>query len=72
VSGYTGESMMAAAEKHYRTAEKLLGAMDSTWGNVITDRLIHATAHTQAGLLAVELARYALSPDNDDSWDGFQ
>ena len=72
MSGYTGESMMAAAERHYRAAEKNLETIDSSWGhNVITNRINRATAHTQAGLLAVELAKYALSPGNDDG-DGFQ
>lgn len=59
---YTGTDMVAAAEAHYRAATTFLtGATNSPGASVEWQAMIAATAHAEAtaGLLAMELARYA-------------
>lgn len=58
---YTTHSMMSHAELHFQSAQKELSRIDNDsyvtaeWAQVIAQR---ATAEAQAGLLAVELAKY--------------
>lgn len=57
---YTTQSMMAHAQLHFASAQKALAyaerAEDDGW---VAIQSMKASAEAQAGLLAVELARYA-------------
>lgn len=57
---YTEHSMMANAEKHFQAAEKAFEYAEAACTDEGFSMQSHkAAAHAQAGLLAVELAKYA-------------
>lgn len=62
MSGYTTESMMAKAHEQFLVADKALERATNPRDSAIAARAMNAQAAmaaAQAGLLAVELARYA-------------
>lgn len=59
---YTEQDMMAAAEAHYRAAAAVL-SVGGTSVQQATMQAAMATADAQAGLLAIELAKYAGDPN---------
>lgn len=65
---YTMESMMADAERLFNTAKKSME--QSEYKNADAAKLTaHSLAASQAGLLAIELAKYAA---NAAPWDGVE
>lgn len=57
---YTVHSMMAHAELHHQSAQTALhNATQSTDGDMFVGQCQKAAAEAQAGLLAIELAKYA-------------
>lgn len=61
---YTEQDMVAAAEAHHRAATTFLTGADSPGTSVEWQAMLATTALAEAtaGLLAMELAKYAESP----------